>query len=247
MARYEVVLQGSSFRTNQASLGLSTIALIRGDGIILLDTGHFGNRGQLLNALEKLGITPADVDTVILTHSHWDHVLNLEVFGRAEVVINSKELNHVNSIKGYDWATPSFLGKVLEKRKVKVVEGDVALSKDVSLIETPGHSPGHQSVLVETDRGRVLFSGDAMPTMRSYLHELPDYIMVSDDVARSSIRKMKDLKPAVYYPGHDRPFRVVDGNPEYLTHTELKVIFREAEQNFGILLSTENAEKPEKK
>jgi glyoxylase-like metal-dependent hydrolase (beta-lactamase superfamily II) len=246
MARYDVILQGSSFRTNLASLGLSTIALVRGDGNILLDTGHFGNRRQLLNALEKLGITPADIDTVILTHSHWDHALNLEVFGRAEVVINSKELNHVNSIKGYDWATPSFLGGVLEKRRVKVVEGDVPLSRDVFLVETPGHSPGHQSVLVETDEGRVLFSGDAMPTMRSYIRELPDYIVVSDDVARSSIRKMKNLKPDVFYPGHDRPFRVVDGNPEYLTQTELKVIFRGETENFGILLSTENAEKPEK-
>ncbi len=128
-----------------------------------------------------------------------------------------------------------------------MVEGDIALTKDVFLLETPGHSPGHQSVLVKTDEGRVLFSGDAMPTMRSYLHELPDYIMVSEDVASSSIRKMKNLKPDFYYPGHDRPFRVVDGNPEYLTQAELKVIFRETGGNFGILLSSENAEKPEKK
>jgi glyoxylase-like metal-dependent hydrolase (beta-lactamase superfamily II) len=162
-------------------------------------------------------------------------------------VINSKELSHVNSIKEYDWATPSFLGRVLEERRVKVVEGDVAFSKDVFLVETPGHSPGHQSVLVKTDGGSVLFSGDAMPTMRSYIREQPDYIMVSDDAARSSIRKMKSLKPDVYYPGHDRPFRVVDSSPEYLSQTELKLIFRGAEGNFGILLSTENAEKPEKK
>ena len=229
------------------SLGLSTIALVRGDGNLLLDTGHYGNRNQLLNALNRLGMKPADIDTVILTHSHWDHALNLEVFGGADVVINSKELSHVNSIKGYDWATPSFLGRVLGERRVKVVEGDVAFSKDVFLVETPGHSPGHQSVLVKTDGGSVLFSGDAMPTMRSYIREQPDYIMVSDEVARSSIRKMKSLKPDVIYPGHDRPFHVVDGCPEYISHSELKLVFRGVEGNFGISMSTEDAEKPEKK
>jgi N-acyl homoserine lactone hydrolase len=247
MAKFEVVLQGTGFRTNLVSLGISTVALVRDDGNTLLDTGHFGNRRQLLSSLEKKGLKPAEIDTVILTHSHWDHVLNLELFGNAEVVINSKELRHALSIKGYDWATPSYIGRVLENMKVKAVEGNQSLSKNMRVVETPGHSPGHQSVVVRTGKGTILFSGDAMPTLRSYFRGLPDYFTVSEEEARRSIARLKDLKPDFYYPGHDRPFRLVGGQPEYLEHTELKVVFRrETEENFGIALSTEDPEKPEK-
>lgn len=247
MAKFDVVLQGTSFRTNLASIGISTVALVRGDDNTIIDTGHFGNRRQLLNSLESLGLKPSEIDTVILTHSHWDHILNLELFRDAEVVINSNELRFALSIKGFDWATPSYIGSMLENMKVKEVNGDQTLSKDVRVIETPGHSPGHQSVVIKTDEGTILFTGDAMPTLRSYYRGLPDYITVSEEMARGSIVKLKDQNPDIYYPGHDRPFRVVGGQPEYVAHTELKVIFRrETEENFGIALSTEEAEKPER-
>jgi N-acyl homoserine lactone hydrolase len=247
MSKFDILLHGTSFRTNLVSLGICTVALIRGEKNILLDTGHFGNRRQLLNSLNALGLMPSDIDTVILTHSHWDHVLNLELFRNAEVVISSKEVNHIDSIKGYDWATPSYLGDILKNMKTKDVEGDKKLSMDISVVETPGHSPGHQSIVVRKDGEIIMFCGDAMPTMRSYFRELPDYITVSEEEARRSIRKMKDLKPDVYYPGHDRPFRITNGKPEYLGQTELKLIFRrESEENFGIMLGTEEAEKPEK-
>ena len=246
-ARFDVVIHGTSFRTNLVSLGISTVALVRGDDNTLLDTGHFGNRKQLLDALKKLGLSPPDINRVILTHSHWDHVLNLELFRNAEVVINSDELSHVHSIMGYDWATPRYLGLMLENMDVKAVKGDQPITKNIRIIETPGHSQGHQSVIVRTEDEVILFSGDAMPTLRSYFRELPDYITVSEEVARRSIIKLKDLSPDFYYPGHDRPFRVVGGKPEYLAQTALKVVFRrETEENFGIVLSTEDAEKPEK-
>ena len=246
MARFDVVMQGSSFRTNLVSLGLCTVALVREDENTLLDTGHFGNRRQILRALSNLGLAPSDIDSVILTHSHWDHVLNLEIFSRASVVINSMELNHVRSIVGYDWATPSYLSKILEKREVKVTVGDQAISKDMRVIETPGHSPGHQAVLVRTERGNVLFSGDAMPTLRSYQLGLPDYITVNEEEAGRSVAKLRDLKPDSIYPGHDRPFKLVDGKLEYIEHSELKVIFRGEKENFGMVLGTEEAENPER-
>ena len=245
-ARFDVVMQGSSFRTNLVSLGLCTVGLVREEENTLLDTGHFGNRRQILRALRNLGLAPSDIGNVILTHSHWDHVLNLELFSGAAVLISSRELKHAQSIKGYDWATPSYFGKILEKMEVKVTEGDQVISKDVRVIETPGHSPGHQAVLVRTEQGTVLFSGDALPTLRSYLLGLPDYITVGDEEASRSIARLKELKPDFIYPGHDRPFRLINGKPEYIGHSELKVIFRGETENFGMVLGTEEAEKPER-
>jgi len=247
MARVDILMQGSGFRTNLVSLGICTIALIREKGNVLIDTGHFGNRRQILDALKRLGLSSPDVDKVILTHSHWDHSLNLELFENATIFINSKELAYLRSVKRDDWATSISLGMIMEKMKTEIVKGDYNLSNDIRVIETPGHSPGHQAVLVRTEEGTALFTGDAMPTLRSYFRGLPDFITNTEDEARRSITKLKALKPDAYYPGHDRPFRIVKEKPEYLSHSEIKVIFRrETEENFGIVLGTEAPEKPEK-
>jgi N-acyl homoserine lactone hydrolase len=136
---------------------------------------------------------------------------------------------------------------ILEKMKTEILEGDKDLSNDVGVIESPGHSYGHQAVFVRTDGGTVLLTGDAMPTLRSYIRGLPDFIATTEDEARRSIAKLKAFKPSMYYPGHDRPFRIDGEKPEYLSHSEIKIIFRrETEENFGIVLGTEAADKPEK-
>jgi len=247
MARLDIVMQGSSLRTDQASLGICTIALIRDKGNMLLDTGHFGTRRYILASLGRLGVKPAEIDCVVLSHAHWDHSLNLELFPKATVVINSKELDFIHRLRGDDWATPNIVALLLDRMKVQTIEGDTDLTDDVRAIETPGHSPGHQAVLVETDKGTVLFTQDAMPTMRSYLRGLPDFIVTTEQEARRSVEKLKGLKPDLYYPGHDRPFRIVDGRPEYVGHSSLGIIVRrETEENFRIVLGTEDAEKSEK-
>jgi len=247
MVRVDILMQGSGFRTNLVSLGICTIALIREKSNILVDTGHFGNRRQILDALKRLGLSPSDIDGVILTHSHWDHSLNLELFRNATVFINSKELAYVHSVKGDDWATSIGLGMVIEKMRTEIVEGDKDLSKNIRVIESPGHSPGHQAVMVRTEEGTALFTGDAMPTLRSYFRGLPDFITTTEEEARRSIIKLKALKPDVYYTGHDRPFHIVKDKPEYLSQSQIKVIFRrETEENFGIVLGTEASDKPER-
>ena len=214
---------------------------------MLLDTGHFGTRRQSLEALKRLGVRPVDIDRVILSHSHWDHSLNLELFPKATIIINAKELDYARRVKGDDWATPSIIGLLLERMKVQTTEGDEDLTQTVRVIESPGHSPGHQSVLVKTDKGTALFTQDAIPTMRSYTRGLPDFITTTEQEARRSIEKLEGLNPDVYYPGHDRPFRVINGRPEYVGYSSLGIIVRrETEENFRIILGTEEAEKPER-
>jgi glyoxylase-like metal-dependent hydrolase (beta-lactamase superfamily II) len=80
------------------------------------------------------------------------------------------------------------------------LDGDADLFDGVSVLFTPGHSPGHQSVVVETADGLVVLGGDVTYSMRELI-----------DGATSSILRIHALRPArVYLAHHDRPWQ-----PEY--------------------------------
>ena len=72
----------------------------------------------------------------------------------------------------------------------------------------------------------------------------PNYA-ISLGASVASIGLFTSSFPNIYYPGHDRSFRVVDGTPEYTGHSTLEIIVRrETEENLRIALKTEKAEKP---
>jgi glyoxylase-like metal-dependent hydrolase (beta-lactamase superfamily II) len=72
------------------------------------------------------------------------------------------------------------------------LDGDAELFDGVSVLSTPGHSPGHQAVLVESDGGLVVLGGDVTHSMRELI-----------DGATPSIRRIHDLKPSRVYLAHD--------------------------------------------
>jgi len=228
-------------------LGLCTVPLIRDKQNIIVDTGHFGNRRQLLDALKRENLTPADIDTVVISHMHWDHILNIDLFPKSTFVVHSKEFAYAHKIKASDWATPAYIAPILDKMKVKIVEGETKLTDGITLMETPGHTVGHISIAVNTPRGKVVVAQDALPNARSLLREMPDLIFDDEKEAKQSIKKIMASGAEVIYPGHDRPFTYKDGKVRYIGHSSLKVVIRrEIEENFSLMLATEEADKPEK-
>ena len=69
MPEIEVLLPGFSINTDQATLGLCTVTLVRGDKLTVVDVGHFGRRAMLVDTLRAHGIEPEDIGRVILTHA----------------------------------------------------------------------------------------------------------------------------------------------------------------------------------
>ena len=91
MPTVDVLLHGDGLRLDVASVGLCSPLLITGEHLAIVDTGHAGRRVPLEAALARRGIAPGDIDIAIMTHSHWDHAQNFDMFPNAQLLINEWE------------------------------------------------------------------------------------------------------------------------------------------------------------
>jgi N-acyl homoserine lactone hydrolase len=143
-------------------------------GAALVDTG-VGGWPELLSdwrvvnhsvaaALGDLGLTPADISLVINTHLHFDHCGQNAVFPHASIYVQRTELSRAEREARdiYDWF--DFMNARFE-----LLDGDTEILPGLSVITTPGHTSGHQSVVVQSaDGGPDLLVGDAAYTPREY-------------------------------------------------------------------------------
>ena len=128
-------------------------------GAVLVDTGVGGpeewlNDWRVVNrsvadALAGLDMTPGDIDLVINTHLHFDHCGQNAVFKHAPFYVQRAELDRAQreSPELYDWF--GFMDARFE-----LLDGDTEILPGLSVITTPGHTAGHQCVVVQSADGR---------------------------------------------------------------------------------------------
>jgi glyoxylase-like metal-dependent hydrolase (beta-lactamase superfamily II) len=133
------------------------------------NAGVWTSKKTLASQLAALDLKPSDIRYLALSHSHPDHVGNLNLFPQATLVVQKAE---------YDWVQPFGGPRFKPEQPVIKAEGDRDLFGDgsVVLISTPGHSPGHQCLLVKLPKtGAVLLSGDAVHTRANWdSHRVPE-------------------------------------------------------------------------
>jgi N-acyl homoserine lactone hydrolase len=131
---------------------------------ILQEKAFQTDEQKLDNIFKRIKINPSDIGTVILTHLHHDHCGNNGYFPNAKFFVQREELRYAfvplpGEEKPYFspliGETPSFLGTRFE-----VLDGDEEVFEGIEVILTPGHTPGSQSVLIETERGVYCLAGD---------------------------------------------------------------------------------------
>jgi len=189
------------------------------DGAILVDTGiGVGNEAidewyhphttQLLDAIDGAGVLPSEIAAVVISHLHFDHCGQQEVL-TAPVYVQAIEFA-VAQTPGYtvpDWAA-------IPEDRLRLVHGDQELADGVTLLSTPGHTPGHQSVLLEAAGERVVIAAQCafraveLRTGEPVASECHDETWEVD--ARHSLERLRALAPITAHLSHDPEIVVFD-------------------------------------
>ena len=158
--------------------------LLRSAGqVILVDTGYGqgpieaigGRMGEMLDSLADNGIEPEEVDVVFLSHLHSDHVgwnvLDVEdrleaTFMNARYLVHQADLEHFRKPEVQAAASFPFMDRCVETivrlGMLDTLDDDTDLTNEVRAIYTPGHTPGHMSILVTSRGEEAMIQGDVL-------------------------------------------------------------------------------------
>ena len=192
------------------------------DGLVLYDTGYdldHVNRvlpfeqplqtpEQSLTAQLRLcGFDPEQVDVVVNSHFHFDHVGGNRFLTAATTLVSKEELRHAKVPEPFEHLGYSDLTFDYPGVKYERVSGDIEIADGVWLFETPGHTAGHYSMLVEMDDGpSMLFAGDAAYTHENLEREIIAGFHLDPTQSVQSIKRLKRLAKqhgAEIYPSHE--------------------------------------------
>ena len=174
-----------------------------GDGKnILIDSGlpeimpegesDFANGQDVIAQLASIGLQPDDIDTVISTHYDIDHAGRHASFTKADYIVQRVHHSDAASNPRFAALRPQWDQPMA---RIRLVDGDTELLPGLELIETSGHVPGHQSVLVRLPKtGAVLLTIDAVPFREGFTRDKQDDETSLDaEAIRASTIKLLDL------------------------------------------------------
>ena len=109
------------------------------------------------SGLKKVGVEFGDIDLIILTHLHHDHVAQASQFQKAKFLVQKDEFEF--SQRPHPAVASSYVHDFFDGLDFVILDGDAKISDGISVIKTPGHSKGGQSVGIQTGQGLVIISG----------------------------------------------------------------------------------------
>jgi glyoxylase-like metal-dependent hydrolase (beta-lactamase superfamily II) len=158
----------------------------------------------LASQLQEIGVAPADITALAVSHTHPDHIGNVEMFPKAMLYVQKAE---------YEWPGPNNAPRFKPEHPVTKVEGNLDVYGDgsITIISTPGHTPGHQSLMVRLPTtGTVILTGDAVHFQSNWDNRRVPAMNFDKDETLASMQKLSELlirQKATLWINHDKAQR----------------------------------------
>jgi N-acyl homoserine lactone hydrolase len=167
---------------------------------------------RLSTGLRKIGLDFYDIDLIIFTHLHNDHVAEARQFPRAKFLVQKGELEFARS--PHPSVAMSYHIEFFDGINFEVLNGDTKICEEISVLFTPGHTPGSQSVSVKTAQGAAIISGlctiheNYAPLLSrgANLPVIPPGIHTNVIEAYDSLVRIKELADIIV-PNHEPEFQ----------------------------------------
>ena len=165
---------------------------------------HWRRPKTLASQLDAVGVKPSDIKYLAISHTHPDHIGNVGLFPTSMLLVQKAE---------YEWPAPLGVGRFKPEHPVQKLEGDHDVFGDgsVIIISTPGHTPGHQSLLVKLPKtGAIVLSGDAVHFKDNWDNRRVPAINFDKDKTATSLQRIADLlaaEKAQLWINHDKTQR----------------------------------------
>jgi N-acyl homoserine lactone hydrolase len=173
-----------------------------GDEYMLWDTGHamtmpnVAPKVSIVDQLAKIDVKPEQIKYVGISHYHADHTGQVASFPKSTLLIGQKEWDAISAPKPAEGVNfKPFEGWIKGDNKVEPIATDKDVFGDGSVIvlRTPGHTPGHQSLLVKLQSGNFILSGDAVHFRENYESDGVPFFNYDRAQTVASIERIKKI------------------------------------------------------